>query len=55
VLSDRELFVEPLLNEIYIALQNDCPSLAAMGVRSLLEKVMIAKAGDPRQFREEHR
>lgn len=40
-----EDFVWKLLNEIYAALQNDLPQLAAMGIRSLLEKLMIAKNG----------
>jgi hypothetical protein len=31
-------------------LQNNLPSLAAMGVRSLLEKVMISKTGDKGSF-----
>lgn len=43
-------FVEKLLKEIYVALQNNLPSLAAMGVRSLIEKVMISKTGDKGSF-----
>ncbi|WP_422010112.1 DUF4145 domain-containing protein [Roseateles sp.] len=45
-LGAEDDFVEKLLKEIYVALQNNLPSLAAMGVRALLEKVMISKAGD---------
>jgi hypothetical protein len=45
-----EDFVETLLKEIYIALHNNLPSLAAMGVRSLVEKIMIAKTGDHGTF-----
>jgi hypothetical protein len=45
-LSPNDEFVEQLLKEIYVALQHNLPSLAAMGVRSLLEKVMISKTGD---------
>jgi hypothetical protein len=45
-LSPDDEFVEQLLKEIYVALQHNLPSLAAMGVRSLLEKVMISKTGD---------
>ena len=45
-LSSDDEFVEQLLKEIYVALQHNLPSLAAMGVRSLLEKVMISKTGD---------
>ncbi|MCF6258307.1 MAG: DUF4145 domain-containing protein [Gammaproteobacteria bacterium] len=43
-------FVEPLLQEIYVALQNNQPRLAAMGVRSLIETIMIAKTGDNGTF-----
>ncbi|WP_083608101.1 DUF4145 domain-containing protein [Teredinibacter haidensis] len=46
----EEEFVESLLNEIYVAVQNNLPNLALMGVRSLLEKVMIAKVGDKGTF-----
>lgn len=49
-LPDNADFVETLLKEIYIALQNSLPSLATMGIRSLLEKVMIAKIGDQGSF-----
>jgi len=49
-LSAEDEFVEKLLKEIYVALQNNLPSLAAMGVRSLLEKVMVSKAGDKGSF-----
>lgn len=47
--SDDE-FVEALLKEIYVALQNNLPSLATMGVRALLEKIMISCAGDQGTF-----
>lgn len=46
----EEDFVEPLLKEIYVALQNNQPRLAAMGVRSLIETIMISKAGDKGTF-----
>lgn len=39
-----------LHNEIYIALQNNCKSLAVMGIRALLEKIMIEKCGDNGSF-----
>lgn len=39
-------FIGMLLVEIYVALQNNLPRLAAMGVRSLIENVMISKVGD---------
>ena len=47
---DEDDFVEDLLKEIYVALQHDLSSLAAMGVRSLLEKVMISKVQDQGSF-----
>src|SRR5262245_32954731 len=43
LLLGEEHFVHDLLLEIYSALQNDEPHLAAMGVRSLLEQIMVAK------------
>jgi hypothetical protein len=49
-MPDDDSFVESLLKEIYIALQNNQPCLAAMGVRSLIEKVMISKTGDKGNF-----
>lgn len=49
-LSNDDKFVEHLLKEIYIALQHNLPSLAAMGVRSLLEKIMVSKTGDHGSF-----
>lgn len=38
-------FVYDRLSEIYVALQHNLISLAAMGIRSLLERIMIAKVG----------
>jgi hypothetical protein len=35
-----------LIDEVYIAVQNDLPQLAAMGIRALLELVMKNKIGD---------
>lgn len=49
-LGTNDEFVEPLLREIYVALQHNLPSLAAMGVRSLLEKIMVSKTGDQGSF-----
>lgn len=49
-LNDEDEFVERLLNEIYVALQHKLPSLVAMGVRSLLEKIMVSKTGDQGSF-----
>jgi hypothetical protein len=42
--------VAGLLDEIYSALQNNAPRLAAMGVRSLIEHIMISKVGDQGSF-----
>ncbi len=41
-----------LLIEIYVALRNDQRALAAMGVRALLESIMIEKIGDQGMFLE---
>lgn len=46
----KDGFVRALLEEIYVALQNDLPTLATMGVRSLLEKIMISRIGDNGTF-----
>ena len=43
--------IQDLLNEIYIALQNECPRLAVMGIRALLEHIMIDKVGDQGSFK----
>lgn len=40
-----------LLDEIYIALQNDCPRLAIMGIRALLEEIMIQRCEDQGTFK----
>lgn len=39
-----------LLSEVYVAMQHNLLRVAAMGVRSLLESIMISKAGDHRSF-----
>jgi hypothetical protein len=49
-LDDETDFVADLLNEIYIALQNNLPRLATMGVRALLERVMVSKVEDQGSF-----
>lgn len=51
-LQTNEQFVSTLLQEIYIAVQSNLPRLATMGVRSLLEKIMILKTGDLGSFGE---
>jgi hypothetical protein len=43
-------FLHDLLKEVYVALQNDQPFLAAMGVRALLEQMMVTKCGDQGSF-----
>lgn len=49
-ISKENEFVVSLLNEIYVALHNNLTSLATMGVRALLEKVMISQIGDQGSF-----
>lgn len=44
--------IEQLLEEIYVALHNNSLRLAAMGVRALLEFMMIDKVGDRGSIRE---
>lgn len=50
-LKADEEFVESLLKEIYVALQNNLASLATMGVRALLERIMVTRAGDQGNFK----
>ena len=45
-----EHLLHDLLAEIYVALQNDQRALAAMGIRALLEQIMISKVGDKGSF-----
>ena len=44
-------FVGEFIKEIYIALRNNSPRLAVMGIRALLEQVMIDKIGDKGSFK----
>lgn len=46
----QEAYEVGLFQEIYTALQNAQPRLAAMGVRALLERVMVSKVGDLGSF-----
>ena len=39
-----------LLREVYAALRNGAPALAAMGIRAVVETVMIKKTGDNKSF-----
>lgn len=41
-----------LLQEVYVALENGTPALAAMGLRAVIEAVMIKKVGDHGTFKE---
>ena len=43
-------FVSRLLREVYVALQNNCCSVAAMGIRALLERLMIEHVEDQGSF-----
>ena len=43
--------ISNLLDEIYIALHSECPRLAAMGIRSLIEHIVIDKVGDQGTFK----
>lgn len=43
-------YVSHLLHEVYVALQNDCCSIAAMGIRALLERLMIEHVDDQGSF-----
>jgi hypothetical protein len=45
-------YVRQSLGEIYIAVQNDARSLASMGIRALLEAMMVKKVGERGTFRE---
>jgi hypothetical protein len=46
--------IEQWLKEIYSAVQNDSRRLAVMGIRSLLETVMIEKVGETRCASKHH-
>jgi hypothetical protein len=41
-----------LLDEIYVALDNDSRALAGMGIRAILDKIMAEKIGEKRTFKE---
>lgn len=42
--------ISELLDEIYVALHSECPRLAAMGIRALIEHVIIDKVSDQGSF-----
>jgi hypothetical protein len=53
-ISEKEfvpIVIHQLLNEIYTALYNNSKSLVAMGVRAVLEAIMIDKIGDQGNFK----
>ena len=50
-LENENKFLHEFIREIYIALRNDSPRLATMGIRALLEHVMIHKVGDQGSFK----
>jgi hypothetical protein len=43
-------FIDNLLREIYVGLQNNCRRLATLGIRALLEHIMIDNVGDQGTF-----
>lgn len=45
-----EWHLHELMREIYAAVQSNLTALATMGIRALLEKIMIAKIGDQGSF-----
>ena len=49
-IDDIEDSIFGLMHEINVALQNDAPRLATMGIRALLEIIMIDKVGDKGSF-----
>lgn len=51
-INTSEDLINDLICEIYVALQNDSTRLAVMGVRALIEHVMIDKVGDIGTFKE---
>jgi hypothetical protein len=50
LISDIDESIQGFILEIYIALQNDAPRLAVLGIRALLETIMIDKIGDKGTF-----
>lgn len=50
ILDDEKEFIHDLMKEIYSSLHNNSRRLATMGIRALLEHIMINKAGDQGSF-----
>ncbi len=48
--NDNERLAAELLKEVYVALQNGSRRLAAMGIRALIERIMIDAVGDNGSF-----
>jgi Domain of unknown function (DUF4145) len=47
---DNEWHIRKLVDEVYRALQNDAKTLASMGLRAIIESIMIDKVGDQGSF-----
>lgn len=50
ILDEEKEFTYDLMKEIYSSLHNNSRRLATMGIRALLEHIMITKAGDQGSF-----
>jgi len=50
ILDEEQEFIYDLIREIYSCLHHDSRRLATMGIRALLEHIMIKKAGDQGSF-----
>ena len=48
---DHAWHITKLLREIYQAMQNGAPSLSAMGIRAVIEAIMVDKVGDHGTFK----
>lgn len=51
-LLDRQWHITKLLHEVYTALQNDAPALGAMGLRAVIEAIMVDKVKNGGTFSE---
>lgn len=48
--EEEQKFIHDLMKEIYSSLHNDSRRLATMGIRALIEHIMIEKVGDQGSF-----
>jgi hypothetical protein len=48
--SSEKEHASDLLREVHVSLQNNCPRLGIMGIRALLEHIMVSKIGDQKSF-----